>query len=324
MKKWIFAFFLISFATSGSSLSSSEIRYPQQQRENPKPMQVNDEENIRIIEAFLNRTVPGLTVSYREVFDELIDKGHEVNLIGGTLRDLLLDDPANPSDIDFTYSGSAEELEAILIKHQWLYTRLPNSAVFEIGSMDGQFLQGVPISYCDIDDPNQQEFTVNHLVYNLKDHMFLERSQAGFVDLKQKQMRIVSQDWKKWLMGNPKKNRRDKIFRFWRMVAKGYSYSLELEKFIKEETYALQKNDQGFLISEMIRYFGGHMDSYEEALMGCKMVMGREWSEKYFQNFYSEFLYQNQMKKIQFAQHTHYTKKYVAKTVQSEAVIQHP
>lgn len=305
VKKWFLCFCLFALSFHGSFLFSENIQ-KRHTHENSAVQDVNDKENILAVEAFLQKTVPGLSVSYAEVLETIVSEGHEITLIGGALRDLLLDEPLYPNDVDFIYSCTADELEAILIRHGWGYTRLPDSHLIQIGNLDGHFLQGVPTIYSDPEDVNQQDFTVNQLAYDLKTHRFLERSQEGFRDLKDKKLRILSKEWKKWLIGNPARNRRDKIFRFWRMVSKGYTYSVEFERFIQEETLALQKEEPEFLIVQFIKYFSSHLESYDEALAGCKVIMGREWSEKNLMSLYEEFRFQDSLRRERFLQHTYF------------------
>jgi len=314
VKKWLFWLCLLVLSSHGSFLFSDNIQN-RHKCEIQRIKNVNDQENILAIEMFLQRTVPGLSVSYAEVFQVMIAKGYNIYLIGGTIRDLLLDDPVPPNDVDFVYSCTSDELEALLIEQQWFYTRLPSKTLFEIGDLNGQYLQGVRETSSFSDDVNQKDFTVNQMIYDVKNHCFLEKSRQGFIDLKSKQLRVPSADWKKWIFDNSPKKRIDKIFRFWKMVAKGYSYSSEFEEFIRNETLFMEENEPEFLRAELIRYFSGHIENYEEAVIGCKIIMGREWCETNFMSLYNEFQLQNRHKKHLTSQYTHFSSKnYMAQT----------
>ena len=81
------------------------------------------------IEIYLQRLVPGLSASYREVIDELITEGHHVYLRGGIIRDLLSITTSEPNDVDLDYTGDVEDLIAICEKNHWRYTHFPKRQI---------------------------------------------------------------------------------------------------------------------------------------------------------------------------------------------------
>ncbi|MEC7839380.1 MAG: hypothetical protein VX777_05025 [Chlamydiota bacterium] len=243
---------------------------------------------VEITEKFLQRQVPGLSVSYRDVFNAIISEGHQLYIKGGFFRDLLSEDYVEPNDIDFGYSCSKEQLIEIIDKHQWKYTVIPNSKRVIIGEGNGQFLEGVQQEIFKPTDINQVEYTVNTIFYDVNARRFLEEHKVGIEDLEIKRLNVLSDDLKTWLYISSKSHPFQRIFRFWRMVGKGYSYSINLEKFIKNEIANHLEESPEHFQEEVIDFASTHFHSFDELVRGCSAIMGYEWCQKHLIPFKDE------------------------------------
>jgi len=243
---------------------------------------------VEITEKFLQRQVPGLEVTYREVFNAIIKEGHSVYMKGGFFRDLLDDEPKEPTDVDFGFSCSREELINIIEKYKWKYIAIPGSIRLIIGDSKGQFLEGVQLEIFKPKDKNKLEYTVNSIFYDVNARQFIKEFAIGIEDLKIKKLRVVSDDWKSWLYFCGSDHHYDKIFRFWRMVGKRYAYQISLENLFKEEiTKVLNENPDEFQ-KELLYYASKHFYCYDELVRGCNAIMGREWCELHLELFYAK------------------------------------
>lgn len=231
------------------------------------------------IEKFLKKTVPGLDVSYREVFDTIIAEGHRVYLKGGVIRDLVIDPDSEPNDVDFGFSCTQEELKTILTKNRWQYTSLPDYPVITIGDRDGAFLEGLPKRFTVATNENQLEFTVNNIFYSVNDRKFIMDYELGIKDLLDRRLRVLAKDWDKWLIGDSR-HVYYKIFRFWKMVGKGYIYQSDFEEFIREKTLIALNEDGEFFREEIFAYFSSHFHAFDEVSAGARIIMGDDWYQK--------------------------------------------
>lgn len=242
--------------------------------------QVPVQEYVETIEKFLENRVPGLDASYREVFDAIIAEGHQVYLKGGVIRDLILSPGTRANDVDFGFSCTEEELIEILVKNHWQYTALPDYPVITIGDIRGVFMEGLPKRFTITEDENELEFTVNNIFYSVADQQFIMDYQTGLKDLLDRRIRVISNDWEGWLYGKDF-DRYSKIFRFWKMVGKGFIYRADFEDFIRSKTFKALEEDETLFREELFEYFSDHMHAYDEVSAGARAIMGEEWYEKY-------------------------------------------
>lgn len=244
------------------SIESSVLKYEQ-------------EPPVEIIETFLTNPVPGLSVSYRDVFDAIIADGHQVYLKGGMIRDLILSPNTLPNDVDFGFSCTQEELIAILAKKRWQYTAMPDYPVIRIGDRAGPFLEGLPKRFTITEDENELEFTVNNIFYSVADQKFILDYQTGLKDLFDRRIRVLSNDWETWFRTGF--GSYYKIFRFWKMVGKGFIYRADFEEFIRKKTLQALEEDKDLFREEILNYFSGHIHAYDEIAAGARIIMGEEW-----------------------------------------------
>lgn len=280
----IFIFFLISFILNPNSFLFSAPNYyyyPNFNYQKYRELEYIDEEALsEKIEEYLKKKVPSLEVSYRDVIDAIIAEGHQVYLKGGMVRDLLSLNPTEPRDIDFDYTGTREELRELLQSKCWLYSQVPNRATIKIGNHRKHFMEAFSVD--DTINPKEEsyEFTINNIFYCCKTRRFLPGSESGFRDLIYDRLNIRAKDWNDWLMRD-ENNCSYKIFRFWKMVGKGYVYSTELMNFFVHKTHKIIVQDKKKFHQELLGYISQHYFCFDEIYHGSVAVMGFDWSQKH-------------------------------------------
>lgn len=230
------------------------------------------------IEDYLKTQVPGLNYNYREILDMITHEGHDVWIIGGTIRDLLSPDENSPKDLDFTFDCSLDDIEAILTKNRVPYTRILEDDVINIGTKEGG-LEGVESSFSLQAKDENLEFTVNTIHYHLNSATFEPRFKEGLKDLKEKKITVSTKNLNEWLYAG-QSERPIKIFRYWKMRGKGYLGLTHLERFIIiEATKAYRKDPEAFK-ENMLQYLGSHFSSFDEINKGCSLTMGSKWCQE--------------------------------------------
>ncbi|MFQ5728841.1 MAG: hypothetical protein ACE5GN_00580 [Waddliaceae bacterium] len=259
-----------------------------------------DTRQIAKIEGYLQKTVPGLPVSYREVIDTLIAEGLHVYLKGGATRDLLSLAPCEPQDIDINYSGCAiEDFVAILDKYKWTYTRKPDGFLVTIGDHRGRALEASPVRSNLDPESNPLEVSINKIFYDCNTRKFLSFSKEGLNDLSFDRLNIVVKDIERSHFYTESEYH-TKIFRFWKMVGKGYVFSTELAEFFYEETLNVLESDPETFLNELFIYLGGHYYSFDDLRRGCIVIMGYDWAQEHVISFRKKAkAYYKEVKRIQ-------------------------
>ena len=251
---------------------------------NPRTLGHSNKENINEqvekIESYLKRNVPGLSATYREVIDALIEDGSHVYLLGGIVRDLLSAAASEPNDVDLQFTGPVENLIKICEKNHWRYTHSQGKNYitigdYKLGSIGALFIPKKKSSAGD----SVLEFTINNIFYYCNTNSFLQGSEIGLEDLNGDRLQIISDDLNAWLFLSSS-HPYDKIFRFWKMVGKGYIYSVKLQNFFYDETSKLLKGDPEGFKKNMINYLGGHFYSFDDVYRGSVAIMGYDWAQE--------------------------------------------
>lgn len=260
--------------TAESNCFDSKINYA----EYPSLTEVQESELAGQIEAYLQNQVPGLSATYRDVINALIAKGKHVYLRGGVIRDLLRSKSSEPRDVDFDYTDNIENLREIVDENQWMYTQMPGSSTMIIGEHRGHPMEGLPanIGFSTGDDL----FSVNNIYYHCNTRRFLAGAEIGIHDLSYNRLNLLADNWTIWF-SEKNKHRYYKVFRFWKMVGKGYVYSMKMEKFFHQKTLeSLERDSEGFFM-ELFRYLGKHYYSFDEVYRGSIAIMGYDWARKF-------------------------------------------
>jgi hypothetical protein len=236
-------------------------------------------ENLENVEAFLEKQVPGVDASYQKVIDVLIAQGWDVYIRGGAMRDLLSSNPSEPKDIDFDYSGTVEELKAILDAMQWRYTQLPGRSTIIIGDHRGAHMEAVPFSVAFDYGESLLEFTINNIFYDCKRKQLVPGTEIGLTDLFYNRLHILTSNLNAWLY---RKGRHpyERIFRSWNMVGKGFVYTTDFANFIHRETVKKLHRYPDLFKEEMLHYLGSHFESFDDVYYGAIAVMGYDWAQE--------------------------------------------
>ncbi len=243
---------------------------------------IHQQENEDKIEAYLQNQVPGLNVSYRDVIDAMIEHGFEVFLKGGVIRDLISHVPSEPQDVDLGFNGKLDDLEQLLKKKGWMYYRKPEGWILIIGDHRSNFIEAVPIISQDFGENSNdyKEFTINSIYYSCNSKCFLSDSIEGLKDLSQDRLKTFTDDWQKWLQSTVTL-KYYKIFRFWKMVGKGYVFNVKFGDFLACETQNNIANDKEEFIFELRNYLSKHFHSFDDVYHGCIAAMGYEWAKEH-------------------------------------------
>lgn len=138
-----------------------------------------------------------------EVAEKFKDRGYGIFLVGGFIRDLLLDRPAPGNEFDLATSASPEEMKGLFrrviptgIKHGTV-TLLYNDRVFEITTFrsDGKYTDGrhpdeVRFAKTIDEDLSRRDFTINALAFDLS-RLRLIDLHKGLEDLKNGIIRTI-------------------------------------------------------------------------------------------------------------------------------------
>lgn len=240
---------------------------------------VVQQDRLDNLEKYLQKTVPGLSVSYRTVINTLVDEGFDVYIRGGAMRDLLNLDPSDPNDVDFDYSGTPEQLKEIVERHQWMYTQIPGRTTIVIGDHRKTPMEAVPMSVAFNHGGSTLEFTVNNIFYNCNQKKIVEGTEIGVEDLDYKRLHIITSNWKAWLYRKGRHPYR-RIFRSWNMIGKGFSYPADFGIFLQREASNKQRRFPDFFKSEMMHYLGSHFESFDTVYYGAISIMGYKWAQE--------------------------------------------
>ncbi len=246
--------------------------------------EIEEVANSEKIEAYLQKMVPGLNVSYRQLIDILIAEGFHVYLRGGAVRDVLSLSMIEPNDVDLDYTGEVEDLIAICQKHHWQYTHFPNRKIVTIGDPLKGGIDAMPVRWDEeTDNEASLEFTINNIFYHCNTHSFLKSSEVGLQDLIYDRIHILTNNWEAWLY-QPGIHPYYKIFRFWKMVGKGYVFSNRLQEFFSSETERIIAQDPKGWEKDLNEHLSTHFYSYNDIFHGAVAIMGYDWAVEHLQN----------------------------------------
>lgn len=239
------------------------------------------------IEGYFYTKVPGMDITYRDVFNMIMDEGYNVWLTGGAIRDLILSDDPELNDMDFSFDCTIEQLEEILTRNEVLYTKIPNYLVINIGTKEGVPMEGIESTYAVHAKDEEREFTVNNIYYHVNTATFEQEFKKGIQDLKERKLAVKAKNLSEWLYGG-QSERPIKIFRYWKMLGKGFSASPELERFMAYESVKAFKKDPDAFKNHLLNYIGSHFASFDQVRRGCLRTMGSKWTRENFEVLYEQ------------------------------------
>lgn len=173
-------------------------------------------EQFGAVQEMLGKIVPGLTVSFKEIFDAFGAAGCPVWLIGGTVRDLLA--KSKPNDVDTAILCDSRVVKRVCTQKGWMHS--PEDHVtdpyFSVGIAHGEneeYLEGFAIDLV-MKDPFTPETTVNMLFWSVKESFVLDPSNFGVSDAANKVLRPAAppkelvahgttwSTWRQWILGS--------------------------------------------------------------------------------------------------------------------------
>jgi len=231
------------------------------------------------IDAFFERTVPGLSISYNKVFETALQHGVEIYVSGGAVRDLL-SRQLNPIDVDFSFSGPIEKMVEIAKENHWLFSKRPDFPVIIIGSRKECCLQGITTDFTLSAPMKSLEFCLNTVFYDCRNKKLIDRSAKGIEDIIRKKLTTPIEDKQMWLDGEGLGSRYNKIFRFWKLVGRSFIPEKSLRDFIVSQTRTALENDKSQFLEGLSYYLGRDYEDFTSFELGCKLTMGIEWKEQ--------------------------------------------
>lgn len=230
------------------------------------------------LEKYLQNQLPGLECTYRDVIDELINHGYNVYIRGGVIRDLFDGKHSTPRDVDALSDAPMNEVMQIAKQKKWPCTLQANQVTVVIGTSLVQNLEINPATFLHT-TPNQGIFTVNSIVYHVNSQTFGEKMEEKIDHLLHNRIITTNPQLEEWFYSTEGDIPHKKIFRFWKMVGKGYIYTQALEQFFQKETIKLQQQDP-FQFSYLTqKYLRRHEASSGEVMSGAHAIMGAEWTK---------------------------------------------
>lgn len=197
------------------------------------------------------------------IIKTLNDHGFEANIVGGCVRDILLE--LQPSDIDINTNATPAQVLEVFKNHKIYETGLKHGTVslilngetFEITTyrIDGRYTdyrhpETVEFSSCLKDDLARRDFTVNAFAYNSKDGLIDYHN--GYDDLKNKIIRCI---------GNPYHRFQEDALRILRAIrfasTLGFKIEAETQKAIFEKKDLLLNISVERIYIELIKILTG-------------------------------------------------------------------
>lgn len=192
-----------------------------------------------------------------KVLYRLNSAGHEAYLVGGGVRDLLLD--LEPKDFDIATSAKPEQIRKLfrncrligrrfLLAHVRFRHEIIEVATFRANPSEHNHNEGMILSdnvYGTlIEDAFRRDFTVNALYYNIADYSLVDHT-GGLPDLHHKQLRLI---------GDPEQRYREDPVRILRAVRLAAKLDFDIEEQtrapIKKLGYLLEQVPSSRLLQE--------------------------------------------------------------------------
>lgn len=226
---------------------------------------------------FFSKQVPGLTISYNDVFEIFSNNGIDVYINGGVIRDILCMKFEKVMDVDFSFTGTIENLVEIARNNFWQYSKRPDFPVIQIGDRKGCCLQGISTEYTIHAPIESIDFCINHIIYHFNTKKIIDRTGKGFNAVLNKRLDIPIDDKEKWFLCEVVGFVYGKIFRGWKMLGRGFLMEYSLQSFLCSKTNVCFMENETQFLKYMCIYLGRDYDDYESYKKGCMLIMGEEW-----------------------------------------------
>lgn len=143
------------------------------------------------IKKILGGKLININSTYDNMFDELFTISNNIYIVGGTIRDSFLN--KKPKDIDLAFNSNYKSVVDLCKKNEWpcpeIYEKGFPYVVF--GVQKGQTLEAAYKSSSIFDKGNaMRDYTVNNMVYDVKNNILIDLTKMGLVDILNKKIRI--------------------------------------------------------------------------------------------------------------------------------------
>ncbi len=242
------------------------------------------------IDKFFLKKVPGLNISYGQIFDIFNKNGIDIYVSGGAIRDLLGIRSSSVIDIDFSFTGNVEKIVEIAKENFWQFSKRPDFPVIQIGIRKDCCLQGISVDYTLKAPIESLDFCLNNITYHYNAKQLIDRTGKGFDAIFKQKLNIPLEDREKWLGGEVFGSIYNKIFRTWKMLGRGYGLEPSLHSFLYSKTIKFLQTDRQEFLENMIFYLGRDYDDYDSYLIGSGLLMGNKWKNEVITPLENEIL----------------------------------
>lgn len=232
------------------------------------------------IDKFFQNQVPGLNTTYQHVLDAFVKEGIDVYINGGAIRDLLGMRTSRILDIDFSFTGEIDKIVEIAQKNLWKFSKRPDFPVIQIGDRKECCLQGIPVKYTLKAPIESLEFCLNNVIYHYNTKEIIDRTGKGFDAILSRKLNIAIEDKVKWLAGSSLGTAYNRIFRFWKMIGRGFVPDPSLYAFVYSKSKDLLKQDREKFLQDMALNLGIDYGDFDSHVRGCALLMGIKWKDQ--------------------------------------------
>ena len=186
---------------------------------------------FEFIDNLFENKLPNIEATYNEMFNEIYTISDDLFVIGGAVRDAFL--KKKPKDIDITFDSNYKSVVDLCKKNKWECPDIQEKG-FEyvlFGTKKGQTLEGTYTLSCTFGKGGiSRDYTVNQLVYDIKNKILIDLTRFGLIDIVNKKIRITAppnryEEWakKRWIQP----------LRYFNLIILGLTpYTPETETFV--------------------------------------------------------------------------------------------
>lgn len=178
---------------------------------------------------FIKNKLENMDNSYHNIFKELLTITDNIYIYGGFVRDVLLN--KNPTDIDIMFDSNLKNVKKLCLKNNWPCSKIVDKFSFIIfGKNKGITLEGHYKLTMFKHDILNYDFSINQMVYDVKNKLVYDLTGYGLEDTINKKIRIPIQKNKYNLW--TQKNRHSSLIYF-KLKLKGFKpINNKTEQFI--------------------------------------------------------------------------------------------
>ena len=149
------------------------------------------------------------------------------------------------------------------------------------------------------------EFCLNSVFYHWNTKSLIDPTSKGCEDILNGKLSIPLDNKKEWLFGDGLGFRYSKIFRFWKLIGRGYIPEASAQVFLIDAAKKGLENNKNEFLMELARYLGRDYNDFESYSQGCSVVMGKQWRDEVIQPMLDEILKSYRIKEEAWDKHTY-------------------